>query len=220
MQSNDRISTALMVLAAIVMISIAPTAAIAQNNVTNASGTTTTNATTTNQTTTPTSNSTTTTTNQTTTNATKPSNQTCTCNNTGGNQSTVVVPPGGGNTTVVIPPVTPSNETKLKTMLLTIDTDHATIQRGQTQKITITAATDNGTGIPDARISSLTLNYASGANRTVAAGSTDQNGQFVVSIKIGGNSKPGEFNIIASAKKDGYIDAKAISGFVVNPKSK
>jgi len=220
MQSNDRISTALMVLAAIVMISIAPTAAIAQNNVTNASGTTTTNATTTNQTTTPTSNSTTTTTNQTTTNATKPSNQTCTCNNTGGNQSTVVVPPGGGNTTVVIPPVTPSNETKLKTMLLTVNPDHSTIQRGQTQKITVTTTTDNGTAIPDAKISSLTLNYASGANRTVAAGSTDQNGQFVAAIKIGGNSKPGEFNIIASAKKDGYIDAKAISGFVVNPKSK
>src|SRR5215831_4540778 len=219
MTTMQNISTALMVLAATVMISIAPTAAIAQNNITNASGTTTT----TNSTTPPTSNSTTTNqTTTTTTNATKPSNQTCTCNNTtGGNQSTVVVvPPGGGNTTVVIPPVTPSNETKLKTMLLTIDTDHATIQRGQTQKITITAATDNGTGIPDARISSLTLNYASGANRTVAAGSTDQNGQFVVSIKIGGNSKPGEFNIIASAKKDGYIDAIAISGFVVNPKSK
>src|SRR5215831_17038367 len=138
MQSNDRISTALMVLAAIVMISIAPTAAIAQNNVTNASGTTTTNATTTNQTTTP---------------ATKPSNQTCTCNNTGGNQSTVVVPPGGGNTTVVIPPVTPSNETKLKTMLLTVNPDHSTIQRGQTQKITISTTTDNGTAIPDAKIS-------------------------------------------------------------------
>src|SRR5215831_9260353 len=198
MTTMQNISTALMVLAATVMISIAPTAAIAQTNITNASGTTT------------------------TTNATKPSNQTCTCNNTtGGNQSTVVVvPPGGGNTTVVIPPVTPSNETKLKTMLLTIDTDHATIQRGQTQKITISTTSDNGTAIPDAKITSLTLNYASGANRTVAAGSTDQNGQFVAAIKIGGNSKPGEFNIIASAKKDGYIDAKAISGFVVNPKSK
>ena len=212
---KQTITTALIVLAAIVMISIAPTAAIAQNNVTNASGTTTTNQTT--NSTTPTSNSTTTTTNQTTTttNATKP----CTCNNTG-NQSTVVVPPGGGNTTVVIPPVTPSNETKLKTMLLTISPDQATIQRGQTQKITISAASDNGTAIPDAKISSLTLNYASGANRTIAAGSTDQNGQFVSTIKIGGNSKPGEFNIIASAKKDGYVDAKAVSGFVVNPKSK
>jgi len=215
-----------MVLAAIAMISVAPTLAIAQNNITNATGGgTNQTTTTTNQTTTTPTNQTTTTTNKTTT--TPVSNATsCTCNQTQGNKTQVIVvaPPSNNtnvtNGNVTIPPTPPTNETKLKTMLLTIDTDHATIQRGQTQKITIAATSDNGTGIPDVKIASLTLNYASGANRTIAAGSTDQNGQFITTTKIGGNSKPGEFNIIASAKKDGYIDAKAISGFVVNPKSK
>jgi len=217
--------------------SMAPTIARAQEeNSTNATSTNATTTTSTNQTTgptnnatnattpttTPTTNATTNATTTTTTNATKP---VCTCSNNT-NQTAppavIVVPPAGNATggNVTIPSTTPTNETHLKTMLLTAVPDRSTIDRGSTQRITITATDENGTGIPGANVTTLTLNYASGANKTLAAGSTDQNGQFVTTAKIGGNSKPGQFNIIASAKHDGYADAKAVSGFVVTKKGK
>ncbi|MGI0073316.1 MAG: carboxypeptidase-like regulatory domain-containing protein [Nitrosotalea sp.] len=93
----------------------------------------------------------------------------------------------------------------------------STISRGSIQSITVTI-TDGKNPVSDASVSVL-ITYASGETTKNFDGTTDSNGQYSFSWRIGGNSTPGTFGVDVDASKNGYASDHEAFSFEVVPAS-
>lgn len=87
-------------------------------------------------------------------------------------------------------------------LVLTAIPDKGIIAAGDTQTIHIKAATANGTGIPDLLIQALVMDYATGKQKVLLGGQTNEKGELDVMAAIGPHAKSGQFLVIVNATKD------------------
>ena len=87
------------------------------------------------------------------------------------------------------------------------------IARGSIQSMTV-EITDGTNPVSDATVSVHVI-YASGDTTKDFTGTTDSDGAFELSWKIGGNSKPGTFEVDIDASKDGFSPAHQTFWFEV-----
>ena len=88
-----------------------------------------------------------------------------------------------------------------------------TIARGNTQSMTVTV-TDGTNPVGNADVSVHVI-YASGYTTKDFGGTTDSNGQYDFSWKIGSRSDAGTFQVYVSASKEGYSSANGTFSFEV-----
>ena len=88
-----------------------------------------------------------------------------------------------------------------------------TISRGSTQSMIVTV-TDGTNPVNGANVS-VHVTYASGYTTKDFEGTTDSNGQFSFSWRIGSNSDPGTFAVDVSANKSGYSPSSGSFSFEV-----
>jgi hypothetical protein len=93
----------------------------------------------------------------------------------------------------------------------------STISRGSIQSITVTI-TDGKNPVSGSSVSVL-VTYASGETTKNFDGTTDSNGQYSFSWRIGGNSTPGTFGVDVDASKNGYASDHETFSFEVVPAS-
>lgn len=105
-----------------------------------------------------------------------------------------------------------STTTTSQSLVLTITVASSTIVRGNDQTISI-RITDGSNSVSGASVSS-TVTYASGTTKDFS-GTTNSNGEYSYTWKIGGNSKTGTFSVTASASKSGYTSGSASTTFQV-----
>ena len=91
--------------------------------------------------------------------------------------------------------------------------EHDYITRGTVQEMTVEVS--DGTNPVSGAAVSAHVTYASGDTTRDFSGVTDSNGAFELSWTIGGNSKPGIFQVDIDATKDGYIPAHQTFSFEV-----
>ncbi|OLE40694.1 MAG: hypothetical protein AUG16_03050 [Thaumarchaeota archaeon 13_1_20CM_2_39_20] len=91
------------------------------------------------------------------------------------------------------------------------------IARGSIQSMTV-EVTDGTNPVSDAPVSVHVI-YASGNTTKDFTGTTDSDGAFELSWKIGGNSKPGTFEVDIDASKEGFSPAHQTFWFEVVPAS-
>ncbi|OLC36999.1 MAG: hypothetical protein AUH84_00205 [Thaumarchaeota archaeon 13_1_40CM_4_38_7] len=91
------------------------------------------------------------------------------------------------------------------------------IARGSIQSMTV-EITDGTNPVSDTTVSVHVI-YASGDTTKDFTGTTDSDGAFELSWKIGGNSKPGTFEVDIDASKDGFSPAHQTFWFEVVPAS-
>lgn len=90
---------------------------------------------------------------------------------------------------------------------------HDTIARGSIQSMTV-LVTDGINPVNDANVS-VHVTYASGYTTKDFDGTTDSNGQFSFSWRIGSNSDLGTFEVDVDASKNGYSSASGTFSFEV-----
>ena len=100
---------------------------------------------------------------------------------------------------------------------LTASADRGEIRAGSTQVIHIRALTNNGTAIADLPVQVLVKDYATGNQKLLLAGQTNERGETDVRAPISSNSSTGQYFVVISAEKGG--DKSTIStGFAVDEK--
>ncbi len=111
-------------------------------------------------------------------------------------------------------PSSPSPAPNLSSNELQIDIEFEDdpVVRGNDQTIIITL-TDGDDVVENVTISSV-ITYASGTKQTFA-GSTDSDGSYSYTWKIGGNSKTGTFTVKVDASKEKYQNTTTTSSFEV-----
>ena len=107
---------------------------------------------------------------------------------------------------------------KSNTMIVTAIPEKGEISKGSTESITVKAATDNGTGIPDVNIASIIVDYASQSQKVLLGGQTDAKGELVLTTQIGPHAHAGQYLVTVTAQKDGLDKQNISTGFAVTEK--
>jgi len=103
-------------------------------------------------------------------------------------------------------------------MFITILPTKPIVSRGSDIGYTVTASTDNGTAISDANISSVVVDYATGKNKIISGGQTNDKGELKITTQVGPNLHPGQLLITALANHDGFDQSKASTGIIISDK--
>lgn len=111
------------------------------------------------------------------------------------------------------PPETQAcTDSQQKQLIVTVAANSQIIVRGN--EVIITAkVTENQSPIEGAVVD-FTMTYASGT-QSQNSGATNSAGEYSWTKTIGGNSKPGTFNVVAKAIKSGYLDGAGSTAFEV-----
>jgi|SRR5215831_11366334 len=104
-------------------------------------------------------------------------------------------------------------------MFITILPDKPVVSPGSGIGYIITARTENGTAIPDANISSIVVDYGTGKNKMLMSGETNDKGELKITTQTGPNTHPGQLLITAVGSHNGFNDAKASTGVIVDSSS-
>jgi len=102
-------------------------------------------------------------------------------------------------------------------LVLTAIPDKGIISAGDTIPIHIKATTNNGTGISDLLVQAVVMDYATGKQRVLLGGSTNEKGELDLLATIGPHAKSGQFFVAVNATK-GDLKSAIATGFAVNNK--
>ena len=103
-------------------------------------------------------------------------------------------------------------------MFITAIPDKPVLTRGNTEGILVKAETDNGTAIPDVTIQSIVVDYATGKQKVVLGGQTNDKGEIKIAAAIGPHAHPGQFLVTVVGEKDGFNKSTVSTGFAVSAK--
>ncbi len=118
--------------------------------------------------------------------------------------------------TTIQNPINKPNSTSNQTLRIDL-AEHDYITRGTIQEMIVEVS--DGTNPVSGASVSVHVTYASGSTTKDFSGTTDSNGEFSLSWKIGSNSTPGTFLVDIDASKDGYSSAHETFSFEVVPAS-
>ena len=131
-----------------------------------------------------------------------------------------IIPSGSNNdnnsTSVTISDNNTNNEPAK--MFITAIPEKPLLSRGNTEGILVKAETDNGTAIPDVTIQSVVVDYATGKQKVVLGGQTDDKGEVKIAAAIGPHAHPGQFLVTIVGEKDGFNKSTVSTGFAVAAK--
>lgn len=102
-------------------------------------------------------------------------------------------------------------------LILTAVPDRGIVAAGDAETIHVKATTNNGTGISDLMVQALVMDYATGKQRVILGGQTNEKGELDLIANIGPHAKSGQFFVAVNATKNDLKSAIA-TGFAVNEK--
>lgn len=107
-----------------------------------------------------------------------------------------------------------TNDTVANTLVLTAIPTKASVGIGDSETIHIKASMSNGTGISDATIRAMIVDYVTAKEKVLLGGKTDSKGTLDLTANIGSHAKPGQFLAVVNGTK-GDLHKTISTGFVV-----
>jgi hypothetical protein len=107
-----------------------------------------------------------------------------------------------------------TNDTVANTLVLTATPDKPSVKIGSDEIIHVKAAMANGTGIPDATIKAIIIDYVTSHEKVMLGGKTDAKGALDLTANIGSHAKAGQFLAQVNGTK-GDLHKSISTGFVV-----
>jgi hypothetical protein len=107
-----------------------------------------------------------------------------------------------------------TNDTVANTLVLTAIPDKASVSVGSAETIHVKAAMSNGTGIPDATIKAIIIDYVTSHEKVMLGGKTDAKGLLDLTANIGSHAQAGQFLAQVNGTK-GDLHKSISTGFVV-----
>jgi hypothetical protein len=107
-----------------------------------------------------------------------------------------------------------TNDTVANTLVLTATPDKPSVKIGSDEIIHVRAAMTNGTGIPDATIKAIIIDYVTSHEKVMLGGKTDAKGALDLTANIGSHAKAGQFLAQINGTK-GDLHKSISTGFVV-----
>jgi hypothetical protein len=107
-----------------------------------------------------------------------------------------------------------TNDTVANTLVLTATPDKPSVKIGSDEIIHVRAAMANGTGIPDAAIKAIIIDYVTSHEKVMLGGKTDAKGALDLTANIGSHAKAGQFLAQINGTK-GDLHKSISTGFVV-----